>query len=159
MMLKRNIQTNLLFFVFATVTLFSCQKLQEPEYVDVDNLKVNSSGRSNTTLSADVRFYNPNRKSINFKSGSLDIYVENKMLGHTELDSLINIPRLDTFLIPVTIKVDMQHLLNNALTLALKDSVLVRLEGKVRVGRSGVYVTKPVKYETKEKLDLLKGLW
>lgn len=158
-MMKWNVRTSLLFLFVATTTLLSCQKLKEPEYIDVNNLQFNSGGKTNTTLSADVRFFNPNRKSINFKSGSLDIYVENKMLGHTELDSLINIPRLDTFLIPVTIKVDMQQLLNNALTLAFKDSVLVRLEGKVRVGRSGVYVTKPVRYETREKLDLLKGLW
>lgn len=158
-MMQHKILPGLLIIGIITALLPSCQKFTEPEYLGVDNLQVKSQGRSDTYLSADVIFYNPNRRNINFKSGDLDIYVENKKLGHTELDSLITVPRLDTFLIPVSIKIDMQNLIANALTLAMKDSVLVRLEGKVRVGRSGLFVTKPVRYETKEKLDLLKGLW
>ena len=140
-------------------TLPACQKLQEPVYIDVENLAFNAGGRSQTTLSADVRFYNPNKRNIDFRSGSLDIFVENKLLGHTELDSLIHISRLDTFQIPIRINLDLKQLVNNALTLAFKDSVQLRLEGKIKVGRSGVYITKPVKYETKEKLDLMNGLW
>lgn len=152
---------NLWFIVptLSVVVTTSCRQIREPEYIDVDNIAVNGNGLSNTSLSADVRFYNPNGYNLNFKSGSLDIYVDNKLLGHTELDSLIHIPKLDTFLIPVQVKVDMKNIISNALSLSLKDSVTVRLEGKVKVGRSGVFVTKPVNYESKEKLDFLKGFY
>lgn len=157
-MLKK-IQTGVIAPLLAGALLFSCKQIQEPEYVDVDNIAVSGNGLANTSLSADIRFYNPNNRNIQFRSGSLDIYVDNRLLGHTELDSLIRIPKLDTFVIPVQVKVDMKNIISNALSLSLKDSVLVRLEGKVKVGRSGFFITKPVNYTSKEKLDFLKGLY
>jgi LEA14-like dessication related protein len=101
-----------------------------------------------------VRLYNPNRSNLTFKSGSLDIFVDDRKLGHTELDSTIYIPRLDTFSIPLVVKLDISNVIGNALSMGLKDSVLVRLTGKIKVGRSGVFITRPVNYEQKEKLDL-----
>ena len=136
------------------ITLFSCRQIVAPEYVAVENLQLGASSFTNTTLSADVQLYNPNKSNLTFKSGSLDIFVDNRKLGHTELDSTINIPRLDTFSIPLVVKLDFSNVIGNALSMGLKDSVLVRLTGKIKVGRSGVFITRPVNYEQKEKLDL-----
>lgn len=140
--------------LFFCLAIAACGKIKEPEYLDVNNVSLNTKNLVNTTLSADVRFYNPNRYNINLKSGSLDIFVENKLLGHTELDSTIILPKLDTFQIPVVVQVDMKNAIGNALALSMKDSVLVRLEGKIKVGRSGVFITRPVHYESREKLKL-----
>lgn len=136
------------------VILFSCRQIVAPEYVGVENLQLGAGSLTNTTLSADVRLYNPNKSNLTFKSGSLDIFIDDRKLGHAELDSTIHIPRLDTFSIPLAVKLDLSNVIGNALSLGLKDSVIVRLAGKVRVGRSGVFITKPVNYEQKEKLDL-----
>ncbi len=136
------------------ITLFSCRQIVAPEYVGVENLQLGANSFTNTTLLADVQLYNPNRSNLTFKSGSLDIFVDNRKLGHTELDSTIYIPRLDTFSIPLVVKLDISNVIGNALSMGLKDSVLVRLTGKIRVGRSGVFITRPVNYEQKEKLDL-----
>lgn len=140
--------------VILVMSLFSCRQIVAPEYVGVENLQFGASSFTNTTLSADVRLYNPNKSNLVFKSGSLDIYIDNRKLGHTELDSTIIIPRQDTFSIPLAVKLDMANVIGNALSVGLKDSVLVKLTGKVKVGRSGVFITKPVNYEQKEKLDL-----
>ena len=140
--------------VILVMSLFSCRQIVAPEYVGVENLQFGASSFTNTTLSADVRLYNPNKSNLVFKSGSLDIYIDNRKLGHTELDSTIIIPRQDTFSIPLVVKLDMANVIGNALSVGLKDSVLVKLTGKVKVGRSGVFITKPVNYEQKEKLDL-----
>ena len=140
--------------VILVMSLFSCRQIVAPEYVGVENLQFGASSFTNTTLSADIRLYNPNKSNLVFKSGSLDIYIYNRKLGHTELDSTIIIPRQDTFSIPLVVKLDMANVIGNALSVGLKDSVLVKLTGKVKVGRSGVFITKPVNYEQKEKLDL-----
>lgn len=140
--------------VILVMSLFSCRQIVAPEYLGVENLQFGASSFTNTTLSADVRLYNPNKSNLVFKSGSLDIYIDNRKLGHTELDSTIIIPRQDTFSIPLVVKLDMANVIGNALSVGLKDSVLVKLTGKVKVGRSGVFITKPVNYEQKEKLDL-----
>ncbi|MBX2922708.1 MAG: LEA type 2 family protein [Chitinophagaceae bacterium] len=152
--MTKSFRTGITAPLLAGILMISCRQIQEPEYIDIDNIAVSGNELANTSLSADVRFYNPNKYNLNFKSGSLDIYIDNRLLGHTELDSLIRIPKLDTFIIPVQVKVDMKNIISNALSLSLKDSVLVRLEGKVRVGRSGVFVTKPVNYTSMEKLDM-----
>lgn len=136
------------------VALLSCRQVTAPEYIDVDNVQVSGKSLTNTTLSANVRLYNPNRSNLVFRSGSLDIYVDNRLLGHTELDSTIYISKLDTFQIPVNVQVNINNVIGNALSLAMKDSVLLRIEGKIRVGRSGVFITRPVRYEQKERLDL-----
>ncbi len=133
-------------------------KLQEPEFIDVENIQLGNGGKLNS-LSGDIRFYNPNRQNLALKSGNLDIYVEDRLLGKTALDTLIKIGKLDTFLIPVTIDLQSNNLLSNALSFAFKDSLKVRLEGKIRVGRSGVFVTRQINYESREKIDIWGGLW
>ena len=136
-----NKKTGYFFLCLAAAFAFgSCREIVAPEYVDVENVEINAGSLTNTTLSANVKLYNPNKSNLTFKSGSLDIYVDNRLLGHTELDTTIHIARLDTFHIPVQVHV--------------KDSILLRLEGKMRVGRSGVFITRPVFYENKEKLQL-----
>lgn len=150
---------SVIYFLFFAVLLSSCVgKLKEPELIDVDNIKLGGAGKLNS-LSGDVRLFNPNKQNLSFKSGNLDIYVEDRLLGKTVLDSLIKVPKLDTFLIPVKIDLQTNNLLSNALSFAFKDSLKVRFEGKVKVGRSGMYITRPVRYETKEKIDILKGMW
>lgn len=140
---------------FCIITLlFSCRQIVAPEYVSIDNIQFGGQSFSKAGLSADVRLYNPNKSNLTFKSGSLDIYVDNRLLGHTELDSTIHIAKLDTFTVPIAVNLNMGNVLGNALSIGLKDSVLIRLDGKVKVGRSGVFITRPVKYEQKEKLDL-----
>lgn len=142
--------------LFALVTgLFSCRQIVAPEYVSIDNIQLGGENFSKVVLSADVKLYNPNKSNLTFKSGSLDIYVDNRLLGHTELDSTIHIAKLDTFAVPIAVNLNMGNVLGNAFSLGLKDSVLIRLDGNVKVGRSGVFITRPVKYEQKEKLDLL----
>lgn len=140
---------------FTIMSFFSCKQLSPPEFVAAENVKIGGKSLLHPTLSADIRLYNPNKANLTFKSGDLDIYVENRLLGHTELDSIIHIKRLDTFRIPLSVQVNWGNMLSNALALSLKDSVLIRLEGKIKVGRSGVFITRPIRYEQKEKLDLL----
>lgn len=152
--MKAKLLLPLLAVVFG-MTVTSCRQIVAPEYVGVENIQLQSKGFTNTTLSADVRLYNPNKSNLTFKSGSLNIFVDDRLLGHTELDSTIYINRLDTFSIPIAVKLDVKNVLGNALSIGLKDSVLMRLEGKVKVGRSGVFITRPVNYERREKLDLL----
>jgi LEA14-like dessication related protein len=152
--MNKKIITPLLLF-WLVVGIFSCRQIVAPEYVSIDNIKLGGKNFLKTVLSADVKLYNPNKSNLTFKSGSLDIYVDNHLLGHSELDSTIHIPKLNTFTVPVVVNLNIKNILGNALSIGLKDSVLIRLEGNVKVGKSGIFIMRPVKYEQKEKLDLL----
>jgi LEA14-like dessication related protein len=70
------------------------------------------------------------------------------------LDTLILIPKKDTFSIPVVMEVEMKNLFPNAFSLLTKTEIDLRIEGTVKVGKGGVFLNVPVKYQGKQKIRL-----
>lgn len=88
------------------------------------------------------------------KHAEVDVYVNNSLLGHSTLDSTLHIPKKDTFYIPVILTVNMS---STAMSLMQslgggQDSVKVKLDGKARLGRGGIFINYPIKYEGMQKL-------
>ena len=82
----------------------SCAKPKEFEYLGFDNIKVLKWGLQETTVGLDVKFYNPNSE-LQLRRAEVDIEVNKNYLGRTVIDSTIHIPRKDTFIIPMTMKI------------------------------------------------------
>jgi hypothetical protein len=80
--------------------------------------------------------------------------VNNNYFGKSTLDSTIRIPKKDTFSIPVVLQVDMNGTVMSLLQTLTggTDSVLVKLDGKAKIGRSGIYINYPIHYEGKQKI-------
>jgi len=93
---------------------------------------------------------------MQLKSAQVDVYFNDKFVGHSVLDTLIDIPQKDTFLIPVYMDVKLKSLLANAAQLLLNPDVMVKLNGNAKVGRSGIFVNVPINYEGRQRIDLLK---
>lgn len=91
---------------------------------------------------------------MQLRNSDLDIFINGNLLGHSSMDTLIRIPRRDTFSIPVKFDVTMQNVFKNALNTLIGKEVLVRLSGKVRVGKANVFMSFPVNYETTETFSL-----
>lgn len=91
---------------------------------------------------------------MQLKNTDLDIFVNGNLLGHSYTDSLIRIPRRDTFSIPVKFNVDMQNVFKNAWNTLIGKEVLIRLSGKVMVGKANVFMSLPVEYESKQTFSL-----
>jgi LEA14-like dessication related protein len=132
----------------------ACAKPTGFDYLGVKNLKVLSFGLKQSTVAADVEYYNPNKYPVTMKGAAVDVYVNNNYFGKSTLDTTIQIPKKDTFSIPVVLQVDMNGTVMSLLqTLtAGTDSVLVKLDGKAKVGRSGIYINYPIRYEGKQKI-------
>lgn len=128
----------------------SCTKLEDLEYVDFQNIRMLSLGLQESKVGMDIRFYNPNRQQIQMKDGRVDVYINNKFLGKTSLDSLIKIPKRDTFSIPVVIIVETLTAGTSLLNSLTDTSVLVRFDGSAKVGKGGIFVNYPIKYEGKQ---------
>lgn len=142
------------FWVLLPLLAAGCAKPTGFDYLGVKNLKVLSFGLKQSTVAADVEYYNPNKYPVTMKGAAVDVYVNNNYFGKSTLDSTINIPKKDTFLLPVVLQVEMN---NTAMTLLQtltsgQDSVLVKLDGKAKIGRSGIYINYPIHYEGKQKL-------
>jgi len=132
----------------------ACAKPTGFDYLGVKNLKVLSFGLKQSTVAADVEYYNPNKYPVTMKGAAVDVYVNNNYFGKSTLDSTIQIPKKDTFSIPVVLQVDMNGTVMGLLqTLtAGTDSVLVKLDGKAKIGRSGIYINYPIHYQGKQKI-------
>jgi len=142
------------FYFFIVVAFLSCSSPKALEYQTYHNFNIENLGFNNSSISLDLEYYNPNNFGMQLKNTDLDIFVNGNLLGHSYTDSLIRIPRRDTFSIPVKFNVDMQNVFKNAWNTLIGKEVLIRLSGKVRVGKANVFMSLPVEYESKQTFSL-----
>ena len=135
------------------MALLSCSSPKALEYKTYHNFNIEKVGFNNSAISLDLEYYNPNNYGMQLKSTDLDIFINGNLLGHSSLDTLIQIPRRDTFNIPVKFDVDMQNVFKNAWNTLIGKEVLVKLTGKVRVGKANVFMSIPVEYESKQSFS------
>jgi LEA14-like dessication related protein len=134
--------------------IIGCSKPKDIQYLDVGNFKMDEIGLGKSVISADLRFYNPNNFKMKMKDGSVDLSINNRFVGHSNLDTLLDIPKKDTFLIPLKMEVDMKSVLSNALNVLLSDGMDVKLDGNAKLGKAGIYFNVPIHYQGKQKLNL-----
>jgi LEA14-like dessication related protein len=136
------------------MAFLSCSSPKALEYKTYHNFSVESLGFNNSTVSLNLEYYNPNNFGMQLKNTDLDIFINGNLLGHSTTDTLINIPRRNTFLVPVKFNVDMQNAFKNAWNAFIGKEVLVRLSGKVKVGKGNVFMSFPINYETKQTFSM-----
>jgi LEA14-like dessication related protein len=131
----------------------SCQAPKELVYRDFKNLKVDKLGFGASTLNIDLVYYNPNNFGLQLRNTDLDIYVDSNYLGHSSQDLQINIPRLAEFTLPLKVEVDMKNALKNVLPSLFGKEVLVKVTGKVKLGKANVYKSFSVNYESLQRFS------
>lgn len=140
-------------FGLLTMAVLSCSTPKALEYQTFYNFNIEKLGFNNSTISLDLEYYNPNNFGMQLRNTDLDISINGNLLGHTSLDTLIRIPRKDTFSIPIKFDVDMQNAFKNAWSTLIGKEILVKLSGKVRVGKANIFMTLPVEYESKQSFS------
>ena len=131
-----------------------CNKPKEPDYIDFQHLRLAKAGLDQSRITFDLRYYNPNNFRVQLKSAEVDVFFNDKFVGHSVLDTVISVPKRDTFLIPVYMDVKLKNLLSNAAQLLLNPDVMVKLNGNARVSKGGISMNVPIKYEGKQRLDI-----
>lgn len=143
-----------LLFCCLLLSLDGCAQPKSLVYQDVAAVRVHKVDLNAATVVADLRFYNPNRYSVNLKDGDIDAYFNDRYLGKAILDERAYVPAKDTFLLPVTITASLESIFANALDMLVNKAVLVRLQGSLKAGKAGIYIRVPVRYEGRQQLDL-----
>lgn len=138
----------------AIMALLTCCTPKALEYRTYHNFSIQKLGFDKSMISMELEYYNPNNYGLQLKQSDLDIYINGNLLGHSTTDTLVNIPRRANFNMPVKFSVDMQNILKNAANTLFGGEILIRLSGKVKVGKGNVFMSFPVEYETKQKLSL-----
>ena len=132
----------------------SCREPKELEYRDFKNLSSDKLGFSTSTFKVDLIYYNPNNFGLQLKRTDLDVYIDSNYLGHTAQDYQITIPRRGEFTLPLSIEVDMKNAYKNAIPALFGKEVMVKIIGKVKLGKANVYKSFNVNYQGKQKFSL-----
>lgn len=146
-------RVNCLYFLLI-IALLSCSSPKALEYKTYHNFSVEKLGFNNSTIKLDLEYFNPNNFGMQLKNSDLDIFIDGNLLGHSSFDTLITIPRRDTFILPIKFDVDMQNIYKNAWSTLTGKEVLIKLTGKLKIGKANVFMSLPVNYESKETFSL-----
>ncbi len=146
--------TSYLFLIIFLAFQISCSSPKMLEYRDYKNFSIEKLGFSNSQVKLDLEYFNPNNFGLQLKRTELDIYINNTFLGHSSSDTLINIPRNNTFLLPIRFDADMKNFFKNAWNTMMGNEVTVKVTGKLKIGKANVFMSMPVDYEGKHKFSL-----
>jgi LEA14-like dessication related protein len=145
--------------LFLVVILSACHKPKDLVFKEYKNLKMDKASFTNTTLSTDLVFYNPNNFSLQVNRTDLDIFVDSTFLGHSSQNVQVTVPKKADFVLPLKLDLDMKNLLKNGmtgLTSLFNRDVKVRFLGSIKLGKLGVYKSFKVDYTTVQNLSLFK---
>ena len=145
---------NFLYFLFVGFAFMSCSTPKALEYISYNNFTIEKLGFDYSTVNLDLKYFNPNNFRMQLRNTNLDVFVNGKLFGHSSTDTLIHIPKRDTFTLPIKFNVNMQNVYQNALNTLLGKQVLIKVTGKVKVGKANVFMYFPVNYESKETFSL-----
>lgn len=143
-----------LFIIGVFVLMTSCRTPKDLEFREFNNLSLEKLGFAGANLTVDLVYYNPNNFGLELNRTDLDVYLDSTYLGHSSQDIQVAIPKRDIFTVPLKIEIDMKNLLKNGLTSLLRKEVNVRVTGKVKVGKGGVFKSFTVDYQTVQRIDL-----
>lgn len=147
-------QRNAVLVLVVMFAFMSCAAPKALEYKDYHNFSIETLGFNNSTVKLELEYYNPNNFRMQLRKTDLDIFINGKLFGHSSTDTLIQIPRRDTFSLPVKFDVNMQSVYQNALNTLFGKEVMLKVSGKIKVGKANVFMYLPVNYESKETFSL-----
>ncbi len=139
--------------VICLCCLISCSKPEAPEYLGFRDFSIQNLSMDSALLYTQLAFYNPNTFNMELKRGDVNVFLDDRLANHYVMDSTINIPKKDTFYVPLNLRVSPRLLLGSALSMLMNgNKIKVRLAGSIRVRRGGVSFTVPINYEVMETL-------
>ncbi len=120
------------------------------------NFKIERIGFGSSAVTLDLEYFNPNNFGLQLRRTELDIFLNGTYLGKSISDTMINIPGRDTFTLPIKFAVDMKNLFKNAWSAIAGNEVLVKVNGRISIGKANVFMSMPIDYEGKHKFSITR---
>ena len=134
--------------------LSGCQKPKDLVFKSVQNISLDNLSFSNATLKMELVYYNPNTFGLELSRTDFDIFVNNNLLGHSLQDLQLKVPSRKEFTVPLQVDLDVKNLLKNGIMALTNKDVQVRLLGKAKIGKAGVYKSFNIDYTTIQNFSL-----
>ncbi|HEX7844809.1 MAG TPA: LEA type 2 family protein [Chitinophagaceae bacterium] len=145
----------------AALFLVSCKAykdVQEPEFRDVQNVRLVDVGLLQSKAGADLVYYNPNNFNVTLSSARGDVYIDDSYFGRFELAEKVAVKKRREFIIPAILKLDNISAIKNQNDIYKKKEVKIRIEGTARLTKTGFSKEIPIKYEKMESVDKLRSI-
>lgn len=146
--------------ILSSLFLVSCKtykNVQEPEFRDIQNVKMIDVGLLQSKAGAELIYYNPNNFNIVLSSARGDVYIDNQYIGRFELEDQVTVKKRSEFIIPAILKLDNISAIKQR-DIYKKKQVLIRIEGMARLTKTGFSKEIPIKYEKLEDTDKLRSI-
>ena len=134
--------------------IFSCSAPKALEYKTYHNFSIQKLGFNSSTIKLDLEYYNPNNFGMQLKNSDLDIFIDGTFLAIALLIPLSEYQEGILFFFPIKFDVDMQNIYKNAWNTLTGKEVVVKLTGKLKIGKANVFMSLPVNYEQKKPFHL-----
>jgi LEA14-like dessication related protein len=135
------------------IALAGCTKIKEPQFRRIDNFRLKNFGLQDAVIAFNVSYYNPNNFGVTVKEAGADVYLDTIYLGKFVQDSTVSVKKNSEFSIPLSGSVSFQTILNLNIQELSQREVLLKANGNVKVGKAGIFITKPFRYQGKHKLE------
>ncbi|PWJ43671.1 NDR1/HIN1-like protein [Sediminitomix flava] len=128
--------------------LVSC-KIHEPEFKSIDNLSVKRISSGDILLTADAEFYNPNGIKMALDSVSIDVIINDEIVGSINQPLKTTMPSKADFTLPLEVRFPSKKLFSNVLDGLFKvlsnEKFEVKYNGFVQTKAVGIPVKVPVR--------------
>lgn len=144
--------TLLMFFVIMS----GCTRVEEPQFRRVHQFRLKKLGLEAADIGFSVTYFNPNSFGVTVKEAAADVYMDSVYLGKFTQDASIAVEKKSEFSIPMTGSIPLATALKMNLQNMIDRPVTLKADGSVKVGKAGVFITKPFKYEGRHSLAEIK---
>ncbi len=126
--------------------------MKDPVFKGIENIKLSEFAMDSSMITLDIRYFNPNTFKGTLKDAEGDAWMDSNYLGHFTVDTTVMIGAASEFLVPVKLAVNMKQILKHSFAALLNKEVLLRIKGKAKAGRSGIYRNFSLNYQGKQNL-------
>lgn len=126
----------------------SCKDIKDPELRGFDSVEIIKPGFIKSTVRINVRYYNPNKYKARLKEAHGEAWIDDVYLGTFQIDSLIQVPALQEFVVPV----DLTFETLKVIQLAKNEEVNLKVTGNAKAGKAGFYRNFSLNYEGKQNI-------
>lgn len=150
-------EKKLIFPTLLAAFIFSaCTKIQEPEFRRIDGFRIKGLTLTEATIGFNITYYNPNNFTMTVKETQADVSLERVGIGKFVQDTLIRVGARSEFSIPISGAIPFQKALQFGLQNSSGNDILIKATGTTKVGKAGLYITKPFNYEGRHRINQMQ---
>lgn len=133
--------------------LSACANIKAPEFKGIEKFGVRQVTLQSATLGFDVAYFNPNNFGVTVKDAQVDVYLDSVYLGKFNQEQDVSVYQNTVFSIPFTGNISLLNAMNLKPGQWGSRPILLKAEGSVKVGKAGIFVTRPISYEGRHSLN------